>query len=55
MILFEYENEPVKNDYNKTAIKELSIFGLFGKENRCIEARDLGIFNRSRIDSVFFL
>ena len=33
MFFFEYENEPVKNYYNKTAVKELSILGLFGKEN----------------------
>lgn len=33
MFFFEYENEPVKNYYNKTAINEFSILGLFGKEN----------------------
>lgn len=31
MFLFEYE--PVNNNHNRTAIKELSILGLFGKEN----------------------
>ena len=33
MFIFDYENEPVNNEYNKTAFKEISILGLFGKEN----------------------
>lgn len=33
MFFFDYENEPVKNNYNRTAIGEISILGLFGKEN----------------------